>query len=229
MEGERFPDRALVDVIVAGDNDVFHGGLVFRIERKRDDGGSRCGIYDDRRIHFGVRVPLVEQTPLEEHARGVEPDQIERTVSPQHYFAVDLPLREQRWRRLIDNDVRDDRRWAFLDQEGDANLIAAPRNHDGVHFGLAVPALPVEDADAEHIALELLVIEVLFRVEVLRLGDPAERRDDEAVAVRGGRVDTLKEVALLHHLHAFEREVDYLGMWIRGGLSVLSKKERRNQ
>ena len=66
------------------------------------------------------------------------------------------------------------------------------------------------------------MIEVLFCVEVFRLGDPAERRDDEAVAVRGGSVNALQQVALLHHLHALEREVDYFGMWIRGGLSVLT-------
>jgi hypothetical protein len=40
--------------------------------------------------------------------------------------------------------------------------------------------------------------------------------------VRGGRENALKQVALLHDFHAFEREVDYLGMWIRGGLRVLS-------
>jgi hypothetical protein len=47
--------------------------------------------------------------------------------------------------------------------------------------------------------------------------------------VRRGRVNALKQVALLDDLHAFEREVDYLWMRIRRGLCILSKKECRNQ
>jgi hypothetical protein len=39
--------------------------------------------------------------------------------------------------------------------------------------------------------------------------------------VRSGGVHTQKQVALLHHLHAFEREIDYFRMWIRGRLSIL--------
>jgi hypothetical protein len=47
--------------------------------------------------------------------------------------------------------------------------------------------------------------------------------------VRGGRVNALKQVALLDHLHALEREVDYFGMWIRGGLSILRGKDFGNE
>ncbi len=224
VEGQRFPDRALAHVIVPGDHDVFHRGLVFRVERERDDGGSRGSVDNDRRIHFGVGVSLVEQSPLEEDTRSVEPDQIERPVPAQHDMTIDLSLREQWWCRLIDDDVGDDRRRAFLDQEGDADLVAPPRNHHRINVGLAVAALPVKDADAEQIALELFMIEVFLCVEVLRLRDPAERRDDEAIAVRRGSVNVLKQIGLLHRLHALEREVDYLGVEIRNGLDILSRE-----
>jgi hypothetical protein len=54
------------------------------------------------------------------------------------------------------------------------------------------------------------LIEVLPCIEILRLADPAERLEDEAVAVRRGGVDVRKELVLPHYVHALERDVDYL-------------------
>src|SRR6266550_2135774 len=84
------------------------------------------------------------------------------------------------------------------------------RNHRGIDLGLAVAALPVEDSYAENVALELFVIEVLLGEKVLRFADPAERLEDDAVAVRRRSVDVLKQLALFDDMHALEREVDYL-------------------
>jgi hypothetical protein len=70
------------------------------------------------------------------------------------------------------------------------------------------------------------VVEVFLREEVLRLADPAERLEDEAVAVRRGGVDVLQQISLLQRIHALEREVDYLGAAGYCGLCCLRRENR---
>ena len=97
-----------------------------------------------------------------------------------------------------------------------------------VDFSLAIPALPVEDANAQQIAPQLLPVEILLREEILRVTDPAERLEDEAVAVRRRRVNVREQLALLDRLHALEREIDYF--WMTGsGWRLLRKKQRRTE
>ena len=142
----------------------------------------RDGIDDDGRVDLRVGIAFVEQSRLEEDSRRVEANQIERTVLAEHDSPIDLALREQR-RVLFHDDVRHDSGWSFLDEESDSHFVGAAGDDRGIYVGFAIASLPVEHADAQYVALELLVIEVLLGEEVFRLADPAERRQDEAVAV----------------------------------------------
>jgi len=182
LEGQGFPDRSLVHVVIAVDDDVLDCRFVFRIECERDDGCSRCGVDYYGGIDYRVGVALVVQPCLQKHPRSVEPDEIERATLTDHDARVDLSPREQR-RRLIDDDVRYQSGRPFLDEESDAHLVVTARNDGCIDFGLAVAALPVENADAQNVALQLHVVEILFGVEILRFADPTERDQDEAVAV----------------------------------------------
>src|SRR5205085_9306436 len=171
---------------------------------------------------------------------------VERSVLAQHHPLPDLTLREECRRRLVGGYVGDESRRAFLDEEGDADFVGSAFYDGGIDFGFTVPALPVEDAHPQQVALQLLVIEVFPGVEVLRLADQAERLEDEAVAVRSRRVDTGEQVAPLDRLHALEREIYNFGMRVgcrsrlgrswrgsrgrrRRRRSRLRKKRRRNE
>ena len=57
------------DIVVAIDDDVFDGGLVFGIECESDCRGVRRGIENDGGIDLGVGVALVEKTRLQKESR----------------------------------------------------------------------------------------------------------------------------------------------------------------
>jgi hypothetical protein len=75
--------------------------------------------------------------------------------------------------------------------------------------------------------MQLLVIEVLASVEIFGLADPAERLEDEAVAVRSRGVNVVSEIVLPDDFHALEREIHDLGMRRRGRGEFFRWNDRR--
>ena len=148
VEREGLEDGVRADIVVAGDDDVFDCRFVFGNQRERHGGGARSGVDDDGGIDFGIGVALVEHPRLQKEARRVDPDQVQRSVLAQHHPTVDLALRQQRRRWLIDDEAGNERWWTFLNEEGDTDFVGTAFYDGRIDFGFAVAALPVEDADA---------------------------------------------------------------------------------
>src|SRR2546423_14938107 len=134
----------------------------------------RRAVDDGSRIHLGVGESLVEHPRLQIEARRIESDKIEWTVFAECDAVGDLALAEDRG-VLSDDDVGDDGGRSFVDRESDTDLLASAPDDRGIDFSLAISALPVEDADAQHVAVQLLVVEVFASVEVFRFADQAKR------------------------------------------------------
>ena len=94
---------------------------------------------------------------------------------------------------------------ALAEKENRADII------HGIDLGAAVAALPVEDTDAQHVSRELRSTEEEVLIDSLRLGDPADRAEDQPPAVRRLGRDAPLDFRGVERLHAAQRQLEHLG------------------
>ncbi len=181
-EVQGIENRPRVDLFISLDDDIGDSRDPSWVEIDADSCGSRRAVDNHRSVHERIGITLVPHALRQEHQRRIELHQVERLPlgdnEPVRYLALG-----QNRPGLIDCDVRDNRRQSFVDEERHVHVIAALLRDKRIDQSFPESALPVEDAGAKDVALELVMIEESPGVDVMRVGDEAEWREEHTHAV----------------------------------------------
>jgi hypothetical protein len=230
LDEQRVADRLLGDALVPldahlGDRVALPGVDVEAHERRVG------GVVDGHRRHDrGVGVAALEQhVAPPDHAR-VERQEVDRLAHPGAQLAGDVagPEHAAAVGHVL---LGDQRRRPLAHVEGDTHLAGAESRDRGVDLGVAVAALEVEHEQADHVALELLAIEIPPLVDVLGLRDEAEGAQEEAQTARGLGREALPQVPLVHGVDAADAKLPdlrclHFGALVAWGLRASRAAER---
>ena len=169
----------------------------------------RLIVHRDRRVDDRVAIAAVPHLVLEPQPHRVQRQQIERLLRLDQCESTQALRRDQR-RVVLDPHVRDDCRWPLVDAEGYRDAV--PITCDGgVHRRLAVSALPVIDADPQHVALQLIAVEIVLLDEGRGPAERAEQLIDERATLRLLRRDALGQVHLVDVIGAEQAQLAHFG------------------
>jgi hypothetical protein len=151
-------------------------------------------------------VALLPHLGLQHEPHGIEHDEIQRIAGTENRELADALLVHER-AVVLHAQRRDDRRRTLPDVEHDPHAVFTEPNDARVHLGVAVPALPVEHLNAEHVPPELLPVEVFTIPERGGPADEAEGKPDQAAALALARGDGAREIRPAHTVNAVEIQV----------------------